>query len=94
MASNGSRVANVQREPTKLKTEKNKSCSLYDLIRLAECWVETEYATMSGPLVFTFVAFCKAVIHGEQCNPNCSKFMRGGADNASETKGAGVEVMS
>ncbi len=94
MASDGSRVANVQKEPTKLKTEKNESHSLYDLIRLAECLVETEYATMSGPLVFAFVAFCKAAIRGERRSPDCSKFMRGGADNASETKGAGVEVMS
>ncbi len=94
MASNGSWIANVQKEPTKLKNEKNESHSLYDLICLAECWVETEYATMSGQLVFAFVAFCKEAIREQRRNSDYSKFMRGGADNTSETKGAGVEVMS
>ncbi len=65
-----------------MKTEKN------GLLYLSgrDCLVATEYATISGPLLFAFVAFCKAAIRGDQCNPDNSKFIRGGADSASEAK--------
>ena len=75
-----------------MKTEENESRGLYDLIRLDKCWIETGYATMSEPFIFAFVAFCMAAIRGKRRNPDCSKFIRGGADNASETKGARSEV--
>ncbi len=46
-------VANVQNEPTKLKTERNESRG-FGLICL-DCLVEMEYATISGPPLFAFV---------------------------------------
>ncbi len=70
-------VANVQNEPTELKTERNKSRG-FGLICL-HCLVETVYATMSGPVLFAFVN--AAAILGEQCSPDISKLMRGGAEH-------------
>ena len=70
-----------------MKTEKNESRGLLDLSG-RDCLVETEYATISGPLLFAFVAFCKAAIRGDQRNPDNSKFIRGGVDSASEAKSA------
>ncbi len=70
-----------------MKTERNESLGLLDLSG-RDCLVETEYATISGLLLFAFVAFCKAAICGDQCNPDNSKFIRGGTDSASEAKSA------
>ncbi len=70
-----------------MKTERNESRGLLDLSG-RDCLVETEYATISGPLLFAFVAFCKAAIRGDQHNPDNSKFIRGGTDSALEAKSA------
>ena len=83
-------VANVQNEPTELKTERNKSRG-FGLMCL-HCLVETVYATMSGPVLFAFVN--AAAILGEQRSPDISKLMRGKGDNILSVNKEGAKIVT
>ncbi len=83
---------NIQKEQTKLKTERNESRG-FGLIPVecldGSCLVETEYAAIAGP---SLVAFLRAAILADQCSSNISKLIRPGANNESSTKEEGAEV--
>ncbi len=84
-------VAKVQKEPTKLKTERNESCGIGLMCFGGSSMVDTEYAAIAGPSLF---AFFNAAILGDQCSPDVSKLIRGGADSESSIIEEGAKVVT
>jgi hypothetical protein len=55
------------------------------------CMVETEYVSIAGQSLF---AFFNAAIIGDQCSPDVSKLIIGGADSESSIIEEGAKVVT
>ncbi len=84
-------VAKVQKEPTKLKTERNESHGFGLMCLDGSCMGETEYAAIAGQSLF---AFFNAAILGDQRSKVVSKLIRGGADSESSIIEEGAKVVT
>ncbi len=84
-------VAKDQKEPTKLKTERNESHDFGLMCLDDSCMVETEYTPISRASLF---AFFNAAILGDQRSPDISKLIRGGADSELSIIEEGAKVVT
>jgi hypothetical protein len=70
-------VANVHREPTEVKTERNESRGLVLVVHLDE---DSMAEVDNAPIAGTSLALLRAAILVERCKPDVSKSIRQGTN--------------